>query len=133
MANNQDIDPLLKKVALEGGTEAPFSGKYVAETADGTYHCAVCGNALFPARSKFETKIAGLMGWPSFEEAIPGSIEYRPDNSLGLQRTEARCARCHAHLGHLFRDESETKTGDHYCINSVCLDLKKKDDFSPSA
>lgn len=126
MKPDNELDPVLKKVAREGGTEAPYSGKYIKETAEGTYKCAVCGNQLFASDKKFETKIPGLMGWPSFDEALPGAIKFERDTSLGMNRTEVLCTNCNAHLGHVFDDESETKTGKHYCINSVCLDLQKK-------
>ncbi|OGY59562.1 MAG: peptide-methionine (R)-S-oxide reductase [Candidatus Colwellbacteria bacterium RIFCSPLOWO2_01_FULL_48_10] len=125
MNPKKDLEPTLKHVALENGTEAPFSGKYFKETARGTYNCAVCANPLFASDTKFETKIPGLMGWPSFDDAISGSIELRPDDSDGMQRTEVVCKNCKAHLGHVFDDKSETKTGKHYCINSVCLNLEK--------
>ncbi len=124
---DDNLDPLLKKVAHEGGTEAPYSGKYLTETAAGTYACAVCGNALFPSTAKFETKIPGLMGWPSFEDALPGAITMKHDPSYSMNRTEILCANCKAHLGHVFDDGSETKTGKHYCVNSVCLYLKRSD------
>lgn len=126
MKEDKDLDPLLKEVARGGGTEAPYSGKYVHETAKGTYNCAVCENPLFPSTAKFETKLPGVMGWPSFDDVIPGSIELRPDTSYGMNRTEIVCSNCKAHLGHVFNDESETTTGKHYCVNSVCLELKKK-------
>jgi peptide-methionine (R)-S-oxide reductase len=127
MKDDNQLDPLLRKVAREGGTEAPYSGKYLAETAAGTYACAVCGNALFPSTAKFETKLAGLMGWPSFEDALPGAITMKHDPSYGMNRTEILCSNCNAHLGHVFDDDkTETKTGKHYCVNSVCLDLKKE-------
>ena len=113
-------------VLREGGTEAPYSGDFFNETAEGTYSCKVCGNPLFASDTKFETKIPGLMGWPSFNDAIPGSVEMRTDKSLGMHRTEIVCTKCGSHLGHVFDDESETKTGKHYCINSVCLDLEQK-------
>ena len=113
-------------VLREGGTEVPFSGKYYRETKDGTYNCKVCGNPLFSSDTKFETKLPGLMGWPSFEDAIPGSVEFKHDESLGMRRTEVVCKNCGAHLGHIFDDDSETKTGKHYCINSVCLELEEK-------
>lgn len=122
----KETDPLLQKVALEKGTEPPFSGRYLKETASGTYNCAVCQSPLFSSTAKFETSIPGLVGWPSFEDALPGSVEFLPDTSLGIQRTEVVCANCKAHLGHVFDDDSETKTGKHYCVNSVCLELKKK-------
>lgn len=125
MQKKDDISPELKKVAFEKGTEMPFSGKYLKETASGTYNCAVCQNPLFSSNAKFETKLPGLIGWPSFEDAIAGSVEFVPDNSGGMRRTEVLCVKCKSHLGHIFDDELETKTGKHYCINSVCLDLKK--------
>ncbi len=125
MKPDDKLDPKLYAVARQKGTEAPFSGKYVKETAKGTYKCAVCGNPLFPSDAKFETKISGLVGWPSFEDALPGAVEFKPDDSAGMNRTEVVCRNCGAHLGHLFDDKSETKTGKHYCINSVCLELEK--------
>jgi peptide-methionine (R)-S-oxide reductase len=128
MKDDKELDPLLKQVAREKGTEPPYSGKYVTETAAGTYACAVCGNQLFASDTKFETKIPGLQGWPSFDQALPGAVKFEHDPSYGMNRTEVVCANCDSHLGHVFDDESETKTGKHYCINSVCLDLKKKDD-----
>ena len=126
MKQDNELDPVLKKVAREKGTEAPFSGKYVKETAAGMYNCAICGNQLFASDTKFETKIPGLMGWPSFDNALPGAIKLEHDATYGMNRTEVVCASCNSHLGHVFDDGSETKTGKHYCINSVCLDLKKK-------
>src|SRR3990167_6314710 len=116
----------LYKIAVEKGTEAPFSGEYVSTKDKGVYKCMVCGNPLFSSETKFETKIPGLMGWPSFEEALPGSIKLEHDPSFGMNRTEVICAKCGSHLGHMFEDDSETDTGKHYCINSVCLNLKDK-------
>jgi len=124
--DDKELDPLLKKVAHESGTEAPYSGKYLKETAEGTYNCAICATPLFPSTAKFETKIPGLMGWPSFEDALPGAVKMERDPSLGMDRTEILCSNCNAHLGHVFDDDSETKTGKHYCVNSVCLELQKK-------
>lgn len=113
-------------VLREKGTEAPFSGKFLNETRDGTYVCKVCGNTLFSSKSKSQpgTGHASLAGWPSFEEALPGAVVLTPDDSFGMHRTEVTCAKCGSHLGHLFDDES-TKTGKHYCLNSVCLDLEE--------
>ncbi len=121
----QKLTPEEYKVLREGGTEAPFSGKYYEETKDGMYHCKVCNNPLFYSDSKFHSNMAGLAGWPSFDNAIPGATETRDDDSLGMSRIEVVCAKCKSHLGHLFPD-SEAKTGEHFCINSVCLDLKEK-------
>lgn len=126
MKKDNELNPILKKVAREGGTEAPYSGKYLKETAAGVYNCAVCGNQLFTSDTKFETKIPGLQGWPSFDQALPGAIRMERDATLGMNRMEILCANCNAHLGHVFDDDSETKTGKHYCVNSVCLELEKK-------
>jgi len=126
MKPDEKLDPLLKKVARDGGTEAPYSGKYLKETAEGLYNCAVCGNQLFLSNAKFETTIPGLQGWPSFDQALPGTIKMELDATLEMNRTEILCANCNAHLGHVFDDESETKTGKHYCVNSICLNLEKK-------
>ena len=109
------------RILREGGTEAPFSGEYVHEKADGTYACAACGNPLFSSDTKFDSGT----GWPSFDRALPGAIETERDSSDGIVRTEIRCARCKGHLGHVF-DDGPTVTGKRYCINSVCLDLEEK-------
>lgn len=119
------LTPEQYRVLRQKGTEAPFSGKYVNEISQGMYSCIVCGNQLFASDTKFETKIPGLMGWPSFEDALPGAVKFEHDPSLGMNRTEVLCANCGSHLGHVFDDDSETKTGKHYCINSVCLNLQK--------
>lgn len=108
-------------VLREKGTEAPFTGEFVHETADGTYACKVCGNPLFSSDAKFDSGT----GWPSFDQALPESIVTHQDNSHGMQRTEISCARCGSHLGHVF-DDGPTATGKRYCINSVCLDLEQK-------
>lgn len=111
-------------VLRQGGTEAPGTGKYLHEKNEGTYACRVCGNMLFPSNAKFDSSIPSLSGWPSFDQALPGAIQLRPDSSLGMERTEIVCARCNSHLGHVFED-AEAKTGKHYCLNSVCLDFKE--------
>ncbi len=119
------LTPEEYKVLREGGTEAPFSGKYYEENKDGVYTCKVCNNPLFASDTKFHSDIAGLAGWPSFDNAIPGATEQREDTSMGMYRTEIVCAVCKSHLGHIFPDD-KAKTGQHFCINSVCLDLKEK-------
>ncbi len=115
------LTPEQYKVLREKGTEAPFTGEYVHEKADGTYACAACGNPLFSSDAKFDSGT----GWPSFDEALPGSIEQHSDSTLGMKRVEITCARCGGHLGHVF-DDGPTATGKRYCINSVCLDLEEK-------
>lgn len=120
----EQLDPELYQVARNKGTERPYSGKYLSSKEEGVFKCAVCGNQLFSSDTKFDTKVAGLMGWPSFKDALPGSVKFEKDTSLGMNRTEVLCAKCNSHLGHVFDDDEETDTGKHYCINSVCLKLE---------
>jgi peptide-methionine (R)-S-oxide reductase len=115
------LTPEQYRVLREKGTEAPGSGEYVHENADGTYACAACGNPLFASDAKFDSGT----GWPSFDQALPNSIETHADTADGMERTEISCARCGSHLGHLF-DDGPTSTGKRFCINSVCLDLEQK-------
>lgn len=118
------LSPEQYKVLREKGTEAPFTGKYVLKNDKGMYACAACGAKLFSSDAKFESKEPGLAGWPSFDK--PGNlenIELREDNSLGTKRTEVICKNCGSHLGHLF-PAKDSKTGQHYCINSCALDFK---------
>lgn len=109
------------RVLREGETEAPFTGELYNHHEEGEYACKVCGTVLFGADAKFDSGT----GWPSFDSAISGAVEFIPDAGYGMERTEVRCATCHSHLGHIFPD-GPTKTGDRYCINSVCLNFKKK-------
>lgn len=122
---NDNLDENQKKVLFEKGTETPGTGKFLYHDEDGTYVCANCGNKLFDSATKYESTMPGLIGWPSFDAAIKGAIEYIPDMTLGMERTEVICAQCKAHLGHVF-DADDAPSGKHYCINSVSLD------FSPS-
>lgn len=108
------------RVTQEAGTEPAFSGKYWDEHADGRYTCKVCGQVLFDSEHKFDSGA----GWPSFDRAVPGSVEMRPDDSHGMSRTEVVCSRCGAHLGHVFDDGPSKTTGQRFCINSASLDLK---------
>jgi peptide-methionine (R)-S-oxide reductase len=120
--NDNDLSPELRRVAREQGTEAPFTGKYVNEHGSGMYHCAVCGAELFSSETKFDSGT----GWPSFTEpANLKNVELHEDVSQGMKRIEVRCKNCGAHLGHVFDDGPAEKGGKRYCINSVCLDLKK--------
>ncbi len=109
------------QVLREKGTEMPFSGRYVHESATGTYNCSACGNPLFASDAKFDSGT----GWPSFDTALPGAVKLTPDDTHGMHRTEVTCARCGSHLGHVF-DDGPTATGKRYCMNSICLDLEKK-------
>ncbi len=115
------LTPEQYKVLREKGTEAAFTGKYVHEKKAGMYKCVVCGTPLFDSNTKFDSGT----GWPSFDQALPGTIKYVEDTSHGMSRVEVQCATCGSHLGHVF-DDGPTKTGKRYCLNSVCLDLEAK-------
>ncbi|MEK7531824.1 MAG: peptide-methionine (R)-S-oxide reductase MsrB [Patescibacteria group bacterium] len=124
MKKDNELSPELYRVAREKETELPFTGKYVNTKDRGVYKCAVCGNILFSSETKFDSKT----GWPSFTEpANLENIELKEDPLHGMSRTEVVCKNCGAHLGHVFDDGPEDRGGKRYCINSVCLDLEKKD------
>lgn len=109
------------RILRQKGTEAPHSGKYNLHFQEGEYHCAACGIKLFESDQKFESNC----GWPSFDDAIEGSIEYVQDRSHGMVRTEILCSNCGSHLGHVF-DDGPTKTGQRYCVNSASLNFETK-------
>jgi peptide-methionine (R)-S-oxide reductase len=111
------------EVARCGGTERAFTGKYWNNHDDGMYRCACCGEPLFDSATKFESG----SGWPSFYKPVdPQGVEELVDRSHGMARTEVRCSKCGAHLGHVFPD-GPRPTGQRYCINSASLDFEKKE------
>ena len=110
------LTPAQYEVLREKGTEPAFSGALLEEKRKGMFKCAACGVQLFESNAKFDSGT----GWPSFDDAIPGALELKPDDTYGMHRTEAVCKNCGSHLGHLFND-GPTNSGKRYCINSVCL------------
>ena len=115
------LSPEQYRVLREKGTEPPHSGKYTLHFQDGEYRCAACNAKLFQSDQKFESNC----GWPSFDDAIEGSIEYVQDRSFGMIRTEILCANCGSHLGHVF-DDGPTETGQRFCVNSASIDFNPK-------
>lgn len=125
-----DKDELKKKltpeeyrVTQEKGTERPFHNEYFDHHEKGMYECKVCGTPLFSSETKFDSGT----GWPSFDEALPGALLYHDDSTLGMTRTEVVCAKCGAHLGHMFTDGPKETTGKRFCTNSASLSFKKNE------
>jgi peptide-methionine (R)-S-oxide reductase len=105
-------------VLREAATERPWTGELLDESREGVYTCAACGAELFKSGTKFDSGC----GWPSFYESVrPEAVQLLKDSSLGMDRTEVRCANCGSHLGHVFPDGFGTPTGERYCMNSISL------------
>ncbi len=122
----RQLTPDEYRVLRQAGTEAPFTGEYWDATTEGVYCCRACGLELFRSHAKFNAHC----GWPSFFAPLAEDrVEYIKDVSLGMERVEVRCSRCHSHMGHVFAGEGyETPTDLRYCINSISLRLVEHGD-----
>ncbi|SFA68930.1 peptide-methionine (R)-S-oxide reductase [Flavobacterium swingsii] len=112
-----ELTPEQYQVLRNKGTEASFSGKYWNHFEKGYYACVACKNPLFTSDAKFNSEC----GWPSFDQAIKGSVIYKDDSTFGMQRTEVMCSNCNGHLGHVFDDGPSETTGKRFCTNSVSI------------
>ena len=116
------LSPEAYKVARKHGTERAFTSSLNAEKREGVYHCLCCGEPVFASDAKFESGT----GWPSFyKPADSAAVEEQEDRAFFMKRTEVHCAKCEAHLGHVFPDGPKP-TGLRYCINGVALEFEPK-------
>jgi peptide-methionine (R)-S-oxide reductase len=117
----KELTPQQYFVLRQKGTDAPDEGGYTNHFEKGTYHCTACDLQLFKSGSKFKSHC----GWPSFDDAIEGTVKYVLDKSHGMIRTEIICASCDGHLGHVFNDGPVETTGQRYCVNTSSIKFVK--------
>ena len=117
------LTPQQYHVLREKGTDRPGDHGYTNTFEKGTYFCAACNAQLFESGTKYESHC----GWPSFDDAIKGAVNYKDDNTLGMIRTEITCAKCGGHLGHIFDDGPKETTGKRYCVNTTSIKFVKSD------
>ena len=115
------LTPQQYYVLREKGTDRPGNYGYTNHFEKGTYFCAACDAQLFASNSKYESHC----GWPSFDDAIEGAVEFTVDTSHGMVRTEITCTKCGGHLGHIFDDGPKETTGKRYCVNTTSIKFKK--------
>ena len=113
------LSPMEYYVLREAGTERPFTSPLNNNKKEGTYVCAACKTPLYKSEHKFDSGT----GWPSFDRAVKGNIEYDVDYKIGYARTELKCNTCGGHLGHSFDDGPRETTGKRHCINGVALEF----------
>lgn len=117
----KELSPQQYFVLRQKGTDAPSEGGLTSHFEKGTYHCAACNSQLFKSNSKFESHC----GWPSFDDAIKGTVDFVLDKTHGMIRTEIICASCGGHLGHIFNDGPKETTGQRYCVNTTSIKFVK--------
>jgi methionine-R-sulfoxide reductase len=119
------LTPEEERVIVGKGTEMPFSGEYETNFKPGTYVCKRCGTPLYRSEDKFDARC----GWPSFDSEIAGAVKMIPD--ADGERIEIQCAKCGAHLGHVFKGEGYTPKNVRHCVNSISLRFIPKGEKEP--
>lgn len=118
------LTPQQYYVLREKGTDRPGDSGYTKHFEKGTYHCTACNAQLFESNTKYESHC----GWPSFDDAIKGTVDFTLDNTLGMTRTEITCTNCGGHLGHIFDDGPKETTGKRYCVNTTSIRFEKSEE-----